>query len=193
MLHRKDGIGQMMSGATWHSGQRVQSWFNQTKESSFSWSGSHLGDNSKRAVMCILMRSGFHLATLPQGPDWWRDSCPSGSFSLLHRGTLELWVTIRLLVTSLTKVLLALIAQFGRVASSRKCPGCSKNYGGHCVLRDLQCCRNSYTILYRRSTENSFMAWFLLWHVNCGTLYRQVCAFPNHVQSIEFTSWKIKL
>uniref|UniRef100_A0A8C7SK17 Uncharacterized protein n=1 Tax=Oncorhynchus mykiss TaxID=8022 RepID=A0A8C7SK17_ONCMY len=23
--------------------------------------------------------------------------------------------------------------------------------------------------------------------VNCGTLYRQVCAFPNHVQSIECT------
>ena len=23
---------------------------------------------------------------------------------------------------------------------------------------------------------------------NCGTLYRQVCAFPYHVQSIEFTS-----
>jgi hypothetical protein len=24
--------------------------------------------------------------------------------------------------------------------------------------------------------------------VNCGTLYRQMCAFPNHVQSIEFTT-----
>jgi hypothetical protein len=24
--------------------------------------------------------------------------------------------------------------------------------------------------------------------VNCGTLYRQVCAFPNHVQPIEFTT-----
>uniref|UniRef100_A0A673YXS6 Tyrosine-protein kinase n=1 Tax=Salmo trutta TaxID=8032 RepID=A0A673YXS6_SALTR len=24
--------------------------------------------------------------------------------------------------------------------------------------------------------------------VNCGTLYRQVCAFPNHVQSVEFTT-----
>ena len=23
---------------------------------------------------------------------------------------------------------------------------------------------------------------------NCGALYRQVCAFPNHVQSIEFTA-----
>jgi hypothetical protein len=24
--------------------------------------------------------------------------------------------------------------------------------------------------------------------VNCGILYRQVCAFPKHVQSIEFTT-----
>jgi hypothetical protein len=24
--------------------------------------------------------------------------------------------------------------------------------------------------------------------VNCGTLYKQVCAFPNHVQSIEYTT-----
>ena len=34
--------------------------------------------------------------------------------------------------------------------------------------------------------------------VNCGTLYRPLCAFPNHVQSIEFTtgglqsSWRNK-
>jgi hypothetical protein len=24
--------------------------------------------------------------------------------------------------------------------------------------------------------------------INCGSLYEQVCAFPNHVQSIEFTT-----
>jgi hypothetical protein len=29
--------------------------------------------------------------------------------------------------------------------------------------------------------------------VNCGTLYRQVCAFPNHVQSIEFTTGELQL
>ena len=36
----------------------------------------------------------------------------------------------------------------------------------------------------QRSTDNSFdlVAWFLTCTVNCGTLYRQVCAFPNHVQ-----------
>jgi hypothetical protein len=45
-----------------------------------------------------------------------------------------------------------------------------------------------FAILSRSSTENSFnlIAWFfaLTCTVNCGTLYRQVCAFPNHVQSI---------
>jgi hypothetical protein len=44
------------------------------------------------------------------------------------------------------------------------------------------------TILSCSSTDNSFdlMAWFLALTctVNCGTLYRQVFAFPNHVQSI---------
>ena len=45
-------------------------------------------------------------------------------------------------------------------------------------------------ILSRSSMDNSFnlMAWILLCTVNCGTLYRQVCAFPNHVKSIEFTT-----
>ena len=44
------------------------------------------------------------------------------------------------------------------------------------------------TILSRSSTDNSFnlVAWVLLCTVNCGTFYTQVCAFPNHVQSIEF-------
>ena len=42
------------------------------------------------------------------------------------------------------------------------------------------------TILSRSSMDNFFdlMVWFLF----CGTVYRQVCAFPNHVQSIEFTT-----
>ena len=46
------------------------------------------------------------------------------------------------------------------------------------------------TILPLCSKDNSFdlMAWFLLWHVNCGTWYRHVCAFPNYVQSIGFTT-----
>ena len=44
--------------------------------------------------MCLLQRSGFRLATLPYRPwlvESCRDGCPSGRFSSLHRGTLELW------------------------------------------------------------------------------------------------------
>ena len=98
------------------------------------------------------------------------------------------------------------IAQFGRAASSRKNLGGSKllplfNDGGHCVLGDLQCCRN-VLIPFPRSVprhnpvselNGQFLpppglVFALTCTVNCGTLYRQVCAFPNHVQSIEFTT-----
>jgi hypothetical protein len=48
------------------------------------------------------------------------------------------------------------------------------------------------TILSGYSTHNSFnfMACFfvLTCNVNFGSLYREVCAFSNHVQSIEFTT-----
>ena len=42
------------------------------------------------------------------------------------------------------------------------------------------------TILSQRSTDNSFDFMVSALTVNSGTLYRQVCAFPNHVQSISF-------
>ena len=74
-----------------------------------------------------------------------------------------------------------------------------KNNGGHRVLRDCQCCRHFLypsrdlcldTILSLRSTSKSFdlMAWFFLWNARStvGPYKREVCAFPNHVQSIEF-------
>lgn len=34
----------------------------------------------------------FHLVTLPYRPDRCRDGCPSGRFSSLHRGALDLWL-----------------------------------------------------------------------------------------------------
>ena len=52
------------------------------------------------------------------------------------------------------------------------------------------------TILSRRSTDNSLTSCLvcaLTCTVNCGTLYRQVCAFPNHVQSTEFTTGGLQL
>ncbi|TQW86568.1 hypothetical protein D1N63_19805, partial [Clostridioides difficile] len=68
-----------------------------------------------------------------------RDGYPSGSFSHLHRGTLELCQSDQGLSPP--------IAQFGRAASSRKSLGGSKllpfkNDGGTCVLGDIQYCRN---------------------------------------------------
>jgi hypothetical protein len=46
------------------------------------------------------------------------------------------------------------------------------------------------TILSRSSTDNSTsrLGFAPTCIVHCGTLYRQVCAFPNHVQWIEFTT-----
>ena len=51
------------------------------------------------------------------------------------------------------------------------------------------------TILFRRSTDNSFdfMLGLCSDTVNCGTLYIQVCAFPNQVQSTEFTTGGLQL
>ena len=68
-----------------------KSWFHQTRESCFSLFESLL-TNSKWAVMCLLLRSGFRLANLPKRPvlvECCRDGCPSGRFSHLHRGTLS--------------------------------------------------------------------------------------------------------
>ena len=78
-----------------------------------------------------------------------RDGCPSGMFSHLHRGTLEL---------------------------------CQSDHHHFYPSPDL-CLA---TILSRRSKGNSFDFMALTCTFNCGTLYRPGCAFPNHVQSIEF-------
>ena len=136
-----------------------------------------------------------------------RDGCPSGKFSHLHRGTLKLCQSDHRVVGHLPdQGPSPPIAQFGRAASSRKSLGGSKllpfkNDGGHCVLGDLQCCRNvlvpfprsvprhnPVSELYGQFLQPHGLVFALTCTVNCGTLYRQVCAFPNHVQSIEFTT-----
>ena len=98
------------------------------------------------------------------------------------------------------------IVQFDQAASSRKSLGGSKllpfnNDGGHCLLGDLQCCRNSLapfprsvprhnpvSELYGQFLRPHGLVFALTCTVNCVTLYRQVFAFPNNVQSIEFTT-----
>ena len=74
-----------------------------------------------------------------------RDGCPSGRFSHLYRGTLELcqsnhWALGHLHDQGPSPP----IAQFGWEASTRKSLGgptllLFKNDEGHCVLGDLQC------------------------------------------------------
>lgn len=78
-------------------------------------------------------------------------------------------------------------------ASSRKSPGGSellplRDDGGHCALRHLQSSRD-VSVPFPKFVP----AWFVLWRAlmctaYCQTLYRQVCALPNHVQSTEFTT-----
>ena len=92
------------------------------------------------------------------------------------------------------------IAQFGRAASSGKSLGGSKllpfkHDGGHCVLENLQCCRNvlvpfprsvpqdnPVSDFYGQSIRPSGLGFALPSTVNCEIFYRQVCAFPNHAQ-----------
>ena len=49
-------------------------------------------ENSKRAVMCLLLKSGFRLVTTIKAwlVECCGNGCPSGRFSHLYRGTLEL-------------------------------------------------------------------------------------------------------
>ncbi len=47
---------------------------------------------------------------------------------------------------------------------------------------------NPVSAVYRQFLDLHGLDCALTCIVNCGTLYRQVCAFPNHVQSTEFTT-----
>ena len=96
--------------------------------------------------------------------------------------------------------------KFRRPASSRKSPGGSEllpftDDGGHCAHWDLQSSRNFEICSSRQSCLGglqtipltSCLVCALTCTVNCGTLYRQMCAFPNHVQSTEFTTGGLQL
>ena len=140
-----------------------------------------------------------------------RDACPSGRFAHLHRGTLELCQSDhQVLGHHHDQGPSPPIAQFGWVTSSKKCLGGSKllpfkNDGGHCVLVYLQRCRNvlvpfprsvplhnPVSELYGQFLRPHGLVFALTCTVNCGTLHRQVCAFPNHVQSVEFATGELQ-
>ena len=119
-----------------------------------------------------------------------RDGCPSGRFSHLHRVALELCQRDHQVLGNLPdQGPSPPIVKFGRAATSSQSLGGSKilpfkNNGGHCVLGDLQCCRNILVPLPRSEPVSEFYGQFLrpdglvfalTCTVNCGTLYRQVC------------------
>ena len=91
--------------------------------------------------MCLLLRIGFRLATLPWRPDW--SAAEMGEPSRRTPISTEalgssVRVTIGLLAPSLPKALLPqLLSLAGRPALGRVFH--FKNDGGHCVLGDLQC------------------------------------------------------
>ena len=112
--------------------------------------------------------------------------------------TEELWssvrVTIGFLITFLTKALLSRLLSLAGRASSWKSLGGSKllpfkDDGVHCVLGDLQCCRNvlvpvprsvprhnPVSDIYGQFLQPHGLLFALTCTVNFGTLYRQcVC------------------
>ena len=128
-----------------------------------------------------------HSAIKPRSVECCSDGCPYGSFS--HLG---------FLVTALAKVFLP------RLLSLAGQPGLERvlivlplnNYGGHCAFGNLECSRNVF-VAFPRSVPTqpclgvlqavpSFFA--LICIVSFETLYREVCAFPKHILSIEFTT-----
>ena len=132
-----------------------------------------------------------------------RDGCPSGRFSHLQRGTLDLCQSdYRLLGHLPDQGPSPLIAQFGPAASSRKNLGGSKllplkNDGGHCVLEDLQCCRhflvpsprhvpqhNPVSDLYGQFLQPGFCSDM---HCQLWDLYRQLGVEVDRLIRAKFT------
>jgi hypothetical protein len=109
----------------------------------------------------------------------WRDGCPSGRFSHLHRDSGALRVTIGFLVTSLTKALhpwllsLAGWPAFGRVLVEATADiflaPYPRSVPGH----------NPVSVLYGQFRLPHGLVFALTCTVNGGTLYRQVCALPQ--------------
>ena len=118
-----------------------------------------------------------------------RDGWPSGRYSHLHRGSLDLCLSDHRVLGHLPdQGPSPPIAQFGWAARSRKSFGGSKLPfkidGGHCVLGDLQCCRhllvpfprsvpqhNPVPELYGQFLRPHGLVFALTCTGNCGTLH----------------------
>ena len=130
-----------------------------------------------------------------------RDGWPSGRFSHLHRGTLELCQSDHRVLGHLPYQGPRLLSLVGRPSLGRVLvvPNLfhlkmmeATVFLGTFNAADIiwypspDLCLD--TILSWRSTDNFFELMAVFFTVYCGTLYRQMCAFPNHVQSIELTT-----
>jgi hypothetical protein len=152
--------------------------------------------NSKQAIMCLLLRTDFCLATVLWRPDW----CSAAEMVINLKGfsisTEELWSSGALELCQSDHLVLGHlpdqgpsppIAQLGRVTSSWKSLGSSKilpftrrplcSWGPSMLLKCFgtltQICPSTQSCLGALPVSE-----LLIW---------QVCALPNHVQSIEFT------
>ena len=69
--------------------------------------------------------------------------------------------------------------------------GCPSGRISHLHRGTLELCQSDHQVFGHLP---DLMAWLLLWNAlsTMGLLYRQVCAFPNHVQPIEFTKGGIQ-
>ncbi len=207
MLHCWDCIGQVMSSAwlfhTYRLELRPKSSILVSSDQRILqvfFSKLHAGFH----VSCTEERlpSG-HSAIKPRLVEGCSDGWLSTTFSHLPNASLELshsdlWVLLYLSHQGSSPP----IAQFGRTASSRKGSGRPKrlpfkDYGGHCALRNLKCSRIFFCNLGQICALPQLCLWALQavpltsWFsfaltctVSCKVLYRQVCGFPNQVQSV---------
>ena len=156
----------------WHSGQRVQSWFHPTRESCFSLSESPLG--AFWQIPGWLSCAFYWGVASTRLVECCRDGCPSGRFSHLHRGTLELCQSGHRVLPD--QGASPPLAQFGRAASSRKSLCGSKllpfkNDGGHCVLGNFQCYRNVLVPFPRSEFYRQFLRAHDLVHCQLWDLF----------------------
>ncbi len=191
MLHCWDCIGQVMSSA----------WFSPHIPLRIKAKKFYLGLIRPENLICHhlgVLHAGFHVscteerllsghsAIKPRLVEGCSDGWLSTTFSHLPNASLELshsdlWVLLYLSHQGSSPP----IAQFGRMASSRKGSGRPKrlpfkDYGGHCALRNLKCsriffvtlarsvpCHNSVSELFRQFLwpHDSHLLWHALWAV----------------------------
>ena len=189
MLHCSDGIGLVISGA----------WFPPNMTPGIHTNEFNLclirPENFVSHGLRVLqvhfgkLQAGCHVPFtkewLPSGhstiPAWLvdccRGGCPSGRFSSLHRGTLELWQSDHWVLPR--RPLCSL--------------GPSKQQKFFCTLPQICSSRQSCLWGLQTIPLTSRLVCALTCTVNCGTLYRLEYAFPKHVQSAEFTTGGLQL